>query len=178
MIARGCGPRKTGRVALGRGLMPVCGGVPPARAESGRIMVLLAGLVSVLLMLVLVVAGVTSMHIERKRLVALTDAAATYAASSVDSHAYFVGARPGGGMPLSDGAVQAAVEDFLADTHPGVRKNLEDIQIASPTGTTDGVTATVTLRARLRPAILPAQLSGYLDGVLVSFTSTAHAPPL
>lgn len=150
---------------------------PRARAEDGRIMVLLAGLVSVLLMLVVVIAGVTSLHIERKRLMALTDAAATYAASSVDSREYFLGARPAGSLPISDAAVRVAVQDYLVGAHSESRKNLEEIQIVDPTGSSDGVTATVTLRARLRPAMVPAQLAGFLDGVVVSFTSTAHAPP-
>lgn len=140
-------------------------------------MVLLAGLVSVLLALVLVIAGATSLHLERKRLLALADATAAYAASSLDSPAYFGGARPHGGLPVSDATVRASAADFLADASPASRKNLADLRIAEPTGTADAATVTVTLEARLRPAILPAELAHFLDGVTVRVSSTAHAPP-
>lgn len=146
-----------------------------SRAERGRIMVLLVGLMSVLLALVLVITGATSLHLERKRLLGLTDAAAAHAADAVDHSRYYVQERGDEDVPLSDASVRAAVEEYVRGAPPSVRERLAGVRIARPTGSPDGRTAEVTLSARLRPAILPAEMWEYLDGIEVQVTSTARA---
>ena len=60
---------------------------------AGNTLVLSIVLCAVAIALVLTLATVTQMHIERKRLLALADAAAIHAASAIDEPAYF--AEPG-----------------------------------------------------------------------------------
>ena len=157
-------------------------GVRRASAESGRVLVLVVGLLSVVLAFAVVAAGATSLHLERKRLVALTDAAAADAADAMDTVAYYrvlaegrSPGAPGAPIPLSDATVRGAVREFLADAPPAQVGRLDELSVAAPTGSPDGSTAQVTLRARLRPAILPAGLDPLLPGVVAEVTSTARA---
>lgn len=153
-----------------------------ARAESGRMLLLTIGLLSMVLALVVVTAGATSLHLERKRLVALTDAVAADAADALDSPAYFralaEGRTPGTAdapVLISQTSVRDAAAAFLAAAPPAQLAHLDGLTIAEPTGSPDGATAQVTLRALLRPALLPAELAYLLPGVTVQVTSTARA---
>lgn len=163
------------RSVRGSAAVPARGGVPAgrARAEEGRIGLLLLGLLVVLLSLALVIAGASSMYLERKRLLALADAAAAHAASALDAEAYYRG-QPGD-VPLTDASVRTAAEAFVAGAPPLLRERLTGVHVGEPTGTPDGRTARVTLTARVRPAILPAEMADRLGGANVSVTSTALA---
>lgn len=150
--------------------------------ESGRVLVLALGLLSVVLALAIVTAGATSLHLERKRLVALTDSAAADAADALDSPAYFRAlaegrepGAPGAPVPISDATVRDAVRGFLAEVPAQQVGRLDELAVAEPTGSPDGSTAQVTLRARLRPALLPPELDYLLPGVTAEVTSTARA---
>src|SRR5690625_2847058 len=99
--------------------------------EAGNTLVLSIVLSAVAIALVLTLATVTQMHIERKRLLALADAAAIHAASAIDEPAYF--AEPGSEVPLSDSTVRAAVDDFLTHLGPGQRSRLRGLSVGSPT---------------------------------------------
>ena len=57
--------------------------------EEGRTLLLGVGLIAVVLGLVLVVASVTAIHLDLKRLTALADSAAAAAADAAESGAYY-----------------------------------------------------------------------------------------
>ena len=146
-----------------------CRGSSP---EAGNTLVLSIVLSAVAIALVLTLATVTQMHIERKRLLALADAAAIHAASAIDEPAYF--AEPGSEVPLSDATVNAAVEDFLSHLGPGQRSRLRGLSVGSPTNAVNQETAQVTLSAYIRPGYIPWALTGF-EGFRIEVTSAARA---
>lgn len=127
------------------------------------LLLLLYALVAVVL--VTVVASASSVHLQRKRLVALADAAALDAADALDEQRFYTpgAVAPRRGVPLSDASVHAAVRDYLAVRGPV--DGLGPVTVASPTGTPDGVTAEVTLAAVAQIPLVTVVLDGWGDGV-------------
>jgi uncharacterized membrane protein len=136
------------------------------------------------LCLVLVIASASAVHIERKQLLALADAAALDAADAIDLDLFYEGGdqaaagwRRGGitatAVPLSVPGVREAVALHLANAPSAV--GLTGLTILEPTGTPDGTTATVTLGAVVRPPFIPWVLVGWSDGIAMRVTSSARA---
>ncbi|GMA32046.1 hypothetical protein [Litorihabitans aurantiacus] len=142
-----------------------------ADPESGRILVLTLGAVAVAVALVAVIATASAVYLDRKALLSLADSAAAYAASQVDSDAYF----SGGELAVTDASVRASVADFL-ETAPSSLTDAPGLAVTAPTGTPDGgTTAQVTLTALSRPAFLPWVLAPWSDGITMTVTSSARA---
>lgn len=143
------------------------------------------------LSLVLVIASASAVHIERKQLLALADAAALDAADAIDLDLFYgdgggfygdgsgseAGWQPGEAsavaIPLSDSAVRDAVAHHLADAPAAA--GVSGLTILDPTGTTDGTTAQVSLGAVVRPPFIPWALVGWSDGIALRVTSSARA---
>src|SRR5690625_1163306 len=145
---------------------------PSDPPEAGNTLVLSIVLAAVAIALVFTLATVTQMHIERKRLLALADAAAIHAAAAIDEPAYF--AEPGSHVPLSDSTVRAAVDDFLSHLAPGQRSRLHGLSVSSPTNAINQETAQVTLSAYIRPGYIPWAITAF-EGFRIEVTSAARA---
>ncbi|MGY4645694.1 pilus assembly protein TadG-related protein [Cellulomonas sp. URHB0016] len=146
------------------------------RGDDGQILVLTLGYVVIALLLVTVVASATAVHLERKRLLALADLVALESADALADNGYFPsGGRPGGGggLPLSDASVRAAVEDYLRDD-PGAAAGLDQLTVLSAT-TPDGQSARVRLGALAKPAVLSWVLAPWSDGIALEAESVARA---
>lgn len=141
--------------------------------EAGQITLLSLGFAVVALALILVVASASSVHLERKRLLALADGAAADAADAIDEERYYRGELVGVGVPLSDESVRAAVEGYLDAA--SARARFEGIAVAADTGSPDGRSARVTLTAVVRPPVLPWALAPWSDGFRIRVTSFAQA---
>lgn len=167
-------PRFPSCAAIGADSFPARLAVLKHDGESGQIMILSLAYALIALALVLVVASASAVHIERKQLLALADAAALDAADAVDLDLFYGDhATPRGSVPLTDSSVRSAVERHLVRSPSSAR--LRGLAIAEPTGTPDGVTAEVSLRARARPPFVPWVLIGWADGVPLHVTSSARA---
>lgn len=146
----------------------------PVDPEAGHVMLLSIAFALLALALVLVVASASAVHIERKQLLALADAAALDAADTLDPDTFYgAGLDDGPLVPLTDARVRAAVAGHLAASPAAA--GLADLHIGEPTGTPDGVTAEVTLTARARPPFVPWGLTGWSTGVPIVATSSARA---
>ncbi len=158
-------------------------------AESGQIMLLTIAYALLALALVLVLASASAVHIERKQLLALADAAALDAADAVAAERFYLGdlsgvateveaaqrGAVGGGavVPLTVATVRAAVVDHL-EAAPAAR-GITGLRIGEPTGTPDGVTAEITLIAVARPPFVPWALVGWSEGIALRVSSSARA---
>jgi hypothetical protein len=147
-----------------------------ASDDSGQIMILSIGYALIAMVLVLVLAAASAVHLERKQLLALADAAALDAADAIDLDRYYAGAAGDAGadpVTVTDASVRAAVARHIS-TAPSAT-GLARLQVAEPTGTPDGSTVQVTLTAVARPAFVPWVLAGHADGVPLRVTSSARA---
>ncbi|WP_432521295.1 pilus assembly protein TadG-related protein [Kineococcus sp. SYSU DK006] len=150
--------------------------------DEGRIALLSLGFALVAVLLVLALASASAVHLQRKRLVALADAAAADAADAVDERVYYgASSATGGGaggaggaggrVLLSDGSVRASAEDYLRR-----HGDLPGAFVAPGTGTSDGRTAEVVLAVRVRPPfadVVPGAPGA--DGLLLRARSRAVA---
>jgi hypothetical protein len=150
---------------------------------------LILGYALVVAVLVLVVVGVTGVHLQRNRLVAVADLAALDAADSLDEAHYYAGGLgadgtggacgPGPGsaraLPLSTTTVRAGVAAFL-DRSPAAER-LSRLRIAPGTGTPDGCTAQVRLTALARLPVVSSVTARWSAGVPLEVTSRARARP-
>jgi|SRR5690625_4783899 len=139
--------------------------------EEGNATILSIVLAAVAIALVLTFAAITELHIDRKRLLALADAAALHAASAIDEEAYF--ASPGADVPVSPATVSAAAAGFIERLPPAQRARFHDLALSSATAV-DSRTAQVTLSALIRPSYIPwaATPSG---GLRLEVTAAARA---
>lgn len=141
--------------------------------DDGQVLVLVLVYFLITVSLVAVVASASAVHLERKRLLALADAAALDAADALDTGVFYrQGARPGTGVPLTDASVQASVEEYVEAA--GARERFTGFAVAASTGTSDGRTAQVTLVARARPPLVTPVLATFADGVPLRVTTTAR----
>nr|WP_297423220.1 pilus assembly protein TadG-related protein [uncultured Actinotalea sp.] len=127
------------------------------------------------LLLITVVASASSVHLERKRLLAVADQTALAAADSLGDDAYY-GRGPTAGadrslVVLTDASVRTAVEEHLARS-PGASR----LTALTVLGTsTDGRTAEVTLGAVARPPLVSWVTAAWSDGIALRATSRARA---
>lgn len=142
--------------------------------DEGAVTVLAIGYAAVALMLVLVVVSASAVHLDRKRLLALTDAAALAAADDTDRATYYrTGVRPGAGVPLTDGQVRTSVQQYLHRLPP------EDFPVtvdpatgADPTGRT----AEVRLCSTFLPPFTGWVLAAWSEGIPACAQATATTP--
>lgn len=141
--------------------------------DDGQVLLLILVYALIALALVTVVASASAVHLERKRLLAVADAAAADAADAVDLDAFYTGGTsPESGVPLTDASVRASVQDYL--TLLGAPTRFEDLAVADGTGTPDGRTAQVRLTAVARPPLLTSVIDTFADGVRLDVTSRAR----
>jgi|GEM_PF-397547 len=172
----------TGRSAVRRRLhevagRPACDDVRRARAadDDGQVLLLalVYGLIAVLLVLVVVAAS--AVHLDRKRLLALADAAALDAADALDEPAYFEATERAEGIdavPVTDASVQTSVAAYLQRQDAPSRFTDLSVDVGA-TGTPDGTTAVVVLTARSLPLLPEAVAGRYEAGVPLRVTSSA-----
>lgn len=140
--------------------------------DGGQVLLLVVVYAAIALLLVTVVVGASAVHLKRKQLLAVADAAALDAADAVDSDVLYVtGARPGA-VPLTDSSVRTAVEEYAVAV--GAPARFEDFRVERATGTADGRTAQVTLSARARLPLVSAVLGEYAGGVPLTVTARAR----
>lgn len=104
--------------------------------DEGQIMLLVIGYTLVAILLVLVVVCASAVHLQRKRLFALADAAALAAADDVDQGAYYrTNIAPGQGVPLTDQSVRRSAAAYLAGADPGsLQVTVDPATGTDPTG--------------------------------------------
>lgn len=142
-------------------------------ADDGQVLLLILVYALITVTLVTVVASASAVHLERKRLLALADAAALDAADAVDLDAFFAdGTRPGDGVPLTDASVRASVEEYVE--RAGAPARFDAFAVASSTGTPDGRTAEVTLLATAEPPLLSVVIAAFSDGIPLVVTGRAR----
>ncbi len=140
--------------------------------DDGQVLLLVIAYAALALVLVTVVVGASAVYLERKRLLAVADAAALDAADALDTAAlYERGAGPGG-VPLTDASVRRSVEDYVRSVNaPG---RFYSFAIGVPTGTPDGRTAEVTLVATARIPLVSYVLADFSDGIPLRVTARAR----
>ncbi|HLS25882.1 MAG TPA: hypothetical protein VK063_08425 [Beutenbergiaceae bacterium] len=140
--------------------------------DDGQIMLLSIVYGLIALGLVLVVATVSHLHIERKRLWGVADALAAGAADAGDLDTWY---RSGGadGLVLSDASVAEAVTTQLEAMPAAVTGSFADLTVIA--SSPDGERVDVTLSATARPPFVPWVLIPWRDGIVVEVTSQAHA---
>jgi uncharacterized membrane protein len=144
------------------------------RGDDGQVLPLILVYALIAVSLVAVVVSASAVHLERKRLLALADAAALDAADAIDPDAFYGGGtRPGAGVPLTDSSVQASVYRFVRLVEAPAR--FESFAVASTTGTSDGQTAEVVLVAVARPPMLSSVIDSFSAGIPLRVTARARA---
>ncbi len=142
--------------------------------DDGQVLLLSIGYGVLALLLVTVVVSATSVHLDRKRLLATADLAALAAADAIDVPAYYAG-TPGPEDPLvrlTPSTVRAAVEEHLAASPEAAR--LTDLAIVEAT-TSDGRTARVTLRCVAQVPLISSVTAPWAGGIPLQVTAQARA---
>ena len=139
-------------------------------------LLLTLGFTVVALLLVLVVAAATEVHLERMRLTHVADEVALDAADALDIAAYYRGNL---GEPTETHAVALAANAVDANARERVaaaaaRASLPPTAVVEAT-TPDGFTATVTVRTTVHPLFGIDALLPFADGVTLTATSSARA---
>ena len=118
-------------------------------SERGSMMPLLGGAAVLLLVMVIGVAGATSLLVERQRLYSLADGAAVYASENFDpAQVSRVGSRPR--APLTSGRVEQSAREFLQRVGS---EDWDSVQLESAR-TPDGWHAEVTLSSLWSPPVV------------------------
>jgi len=139
----------------------------PSRSEEGSALPLTIFFGCLCVVIVLGVAAVTSLYLERKRLFSLADATALAAAEAFELAEVLI--TPEGLRPvLRSPAVAAAAAGFLTETGS---RGFEGLAIESA-GSPEGRSASVTLSARWRPPVLALLLP---EGIRIEVTALARA---
>ncbi|MFF2621194.1 pilus assembly protein TadG-related protein [Oerskovia jenensis] len=150
---------------------------PGTTGESGQILLLTSAFVAFALLLVTVVVSATGVHLDRKRLLDVADAAALDAADSMSADTFYEGRVPvpedQAVLRLSDADVRASVEEFLA-AHPEMLDDLHAVTIVEAS-TPDGRTAEVRLAGLSRPVLVSWVTQLWSDGIVVRAESGARA---
>jgi hypothetical protein len=137
------------------------------RRDDGSTLPLILVFGMVALVFVLVVAAVTDLYLERKRLLTLADGAALAGAESFPLDR--VGAGGAGWHPtVTDDGVRAAVESYLADEPTDGFRALRLESASTP----DGRSAAVTVSASWSP---PVPVPFLPDGLRISAATTARS---
>ncbi|MEZ0491198.1 hypothetical protein AB2L28_02980 [Kineococcus sp. TBRC 1896] len=130
----------------------------PPGGDEGRITLLALAFGLLATVFVLVVTSASAVHLQRKELYALSDAAARDAADALDEERYYAGDHDDGDdgtVLLTRASVRDSVAAYVAAHGPGV-------EVGAGTGTADGRTARVELVRVTTPpfaAFVPAGLA-------------------
>lgn len=135
--------------------------------DEGRIALLSLGFGLLAMVLVLVVVSASAVHLQRKRLYALADAAAADAADALDGATYYAG---DGRVLLTDASVRASAAGYLQE-----HADLSGVVVADGTGTPDGRTAVVVLAFEAQPLFASFVPREFAAGVRLGATSRAVA---
>ena len=144
------------------------------RGDDGQVLLLSIAYGVLALLLVTAVVSASSVHLQRKRLLALADLAALAAADALDHAAYYNGglSEDDSLVQLTPASVQAAARVHLASSPEAAR--FTDLTLVSAT-TEDGRTAEVRLRALAQVPLLSAVTAPWSDGVVLQVTARARA---
>lgn len=126
------------------------------------------------LLLVTAVVSASSIHLERKRLLALADLSALAAADAVSDETYYGRSATGSDaalVTLTPSGVRGAVEDHLSESTAA--SSFTDLTVVE--ATTDGRTAVVTLRSVAVPPLLSWATAPWSEGVPLQVTARARA---
>jgi hypothetical protein len=137
------------------------------RAESGRVAILALGFAVVTIVLIVGTVAVTSVQLNRMRLLDAADGAALDAADSLDSGAYQRGL--GQAVTLSTTTVQRTAAAYLDEQPKPV--SIRAWSLAPGTGSPDGQTAVVRLTAQVDVPLV----GGLLDELGGSLTITVES---
>ncbi|MFP3712945.1 hypothetical protein [Puerhibacterium sp. TATVAM-FAB25] len=144
--------------------------------ESGRILLLTLGFVTIGLMLVGMVASATAVHLDRKALFDLADVLAAGAADAMPPERLY-GADAGQGgvavVTLTDADVRRSVIERLEE-HPAAAAGLDGLRVVEAS-TPDGRTARVGLAAESHPPLLRWFTDTFGGGFTVQAVSSARA---
>ncbi len=140
--------------------------------DDGQVVLLAIAYATIALALVLTVVSASAVHLERKRLLEVADAAALDAADEIAEELYFPGGAEPGSVPVTDRSVRAAVDAHLEAR--GARAEFDDLVVDPATGTPDGQTAVVTLHATVEPPLIGWAMDAFTDGVPLRVTSRAR----
>ncbi|GGC87203.1 hypothetical protein GCM10011512_12640 [Tersicoccus solisilvae] len=136
--------------------------------ETGQTTVLIIGFVLLTLLVTSVVAGVTAVYIEHKKLLAIADSAALAAADTFDLAGDGATTAP---VPvLRSDRVNGAVRAYLDGLGPDA--GVDGLAIGAGTGTADGRTARIELHGVARPPLVTFLVP---DGIPVTATAQARA---
>lgn len=137
--------------------------------DEGTIGILTLGFTVVALMLILVVASATAVHLARLRLTHLADEMAIDAADAVAAEAYF-DPTAAADISLAQQRMAQAASTHLtrADT-----SRLDGVRVVSVT-TTDGHTARVTVSVVVYPLFGVEALMPFADGITLTATGTSR----
>lgn len=128
-------------------------------------------MVTVTLMIIFGVVGVTSVQLSRIHLLDAADAAALDASDALaEQQAYAEGV--GSGVPVTDATVAEAASAHLASRPLPGRL---DGWAVSAAGTPDGRTAVVTVSGTARIPVISPVLAAFGGGVEIAVTSTARS---
>ncbi|MDE8668999.1 pilus assembly protein TadG-related protein [Pseudarthrobacter sp. H3Y2-7] len=131
--------------------------------------VMIIGYVTLALLVVSVVIGISSVYLEHKRLLSLADGASLAAADS-----YTLGEVGGaGGSPsafLGSERVRNVASDFVARSPASAR--FDGLAVTQATGSPDGSTAVVVLSAMVHPPVVNFLVP---DGIRIEAASTARS---
>jgi hypothetical protein len=134
-------------------------------ADDGSTLPLVGVFTALAVLVVLVGAAASSLHLERMRLLDVADGAALVGAESFALAGGVIDGRP----RLDAAEVDRAARDYLAAAEGG--SGLDEV-VLERAGTDDGRSATVTLSTTWRPPVI-AFLAP--DGVRIEATSVARA---
>ncbi|MBE7700020.1 hypothetical protein H9623_06825 [Oerskovia sp. Sa1BUA8] len=140
-------------------------------------MLLTSAFVAFALLLVTVVVSATGVHLDRKRLFDVADAAALDAADSMGQDTFYEGGMADpereAVLVLSDVEVRASVESFVA-AHPEMLDGLHGVTIVEAS-TPDGRTAEVRLAGWSRPVLVSWVTQAWSEGIVVQARASARA---
>lgn len=121
-------------------------------AEEGRIGVLLAVMVMIVLIACLVVANIAAVHLQHRRLLACADALALAASGHVDAHPFY--ASGGNALEVNPAWAQAVVQERLVALSASTCQVGEGAQVLSVQRSAQDVVVEVSAHARL-PLVPP-----------------------
>lgn len=149
------------------------GGPGAAHGEDGQVMLLSIAYALLVLLLVTAVVSATSVHLQRKRLLALADMAALAAADALDPEVYYSAPVPGESLVrLTSPTVREAVVGHLDSSTEAAR--FDQLSVVEA-GTPDGRTARVTLRAVAHVPLVSWVTAPWSDGIVLQVTAHARA---
>lgn len=140
---------------------------PAHDREQGSISLLLIGLCALLLLIASVTIGITQVYIEKSKLQALADQAASAVANSVETVELNAEAPQ---VIFTDSQISEATRTFLTDS--GAYSQFNQLAIGPATGSSDSRSANVELTSYARVPMVSLVLP---EGVPISAQSTARS---